>query len=344
MSPLSRLLVTAAVALTIAPVARAASGSGTISFEFTSFEGPFASTETAFLNDPANWQLTGAVNGQIPTVNGVTSAAFPGYVYVGGTLPLSGNAVTMGYTNVPGAIQGRVEFNPAASFDNVVTGQEFLLGTLVFNNGQWVGGGQNPADNYPVTLNFRLTTTSATPEFNQVMSDAFTVVTNQAVGDCGDPGTQKDEADFIYLRSAPELGSMRVFDFACAPSGVGNVGAVEIWGRFGSLHYVDFRNPSGGAFLSGSVDVGPIGGGVPEPGTWSLAIAGFGLAGAALRRRRSGVARGGSRPMLRACKTFAAVSWATSPASTASRCPPRGSALRPSPSWSRPPKPGRPSC
>jgi hypothetical protein len=289
MSSLSRLLVTAAVALAIAPVARAASGSGTISFEFTSFEGPFASTEATFLNDPANWQLTGAVNGQIPTVNGVTSPAFPGYVYVGGTQPLSGNVVTMQYLNVPGAIQSRIEFAPAASFDNVVTGQEFLLGLLVFNNGQWVGGGQNPVDNYPVTLNFRLTTTSTTPEFNQVVNDAFTVVTNQAAS-CDTPADQKDEADFIYLRSAPELGSMRVFDFACAPAGVSNVGAVEIWGRFGSLHYVDFRNPQGGAFLTGSVDVGPIGGGVPEPGTWVLMIAGFGLAGAALRRRRHAIA------------------------------------------------------
>ncbi|HEY0437641.1 MAG TPA: PEPxxWA-CTERM sorting domain-containing protein, partial [Phenylobacterium sp.] len=30
---------------------------------------------------------------------------------------------------------------------------------------------------------------------------------------------------------------------------------------------------------------GPAAGGVPEPATWSLAILGFGLAGAALRRR-----------------------------------------------------------
>ena len=32
---------------------------------------------------------------------------------------------------------------------------------------------------------------------------------------------------------------------------------------------------------------GPNGGGVPEPATWALLIAGFGLAGAALRRRRT---------------------------------------------------------
>jgi hypothetical protein len=38
------------------------------------------------------------------------------------------------------------------------------------------------------------------------------------------------------------------------------------------------------------VDVGGGGGGVPEPATWSMLVAGFGLMGAALRRRRSALA------------------------------------------------------
>jgi len=48
------------------------------------------------------------------------------------------------------------------------------------------------------------------------------------------------------------------------------------------------RNPSSGPFsslLSSGLTV--TGGGVPEPATWAMMIGGFGLAGAALRRRRA---------------------------------------------------------
>jgi PEP-CTERM motif len=45
-----------------------------------------------------------------------------------------------------------------------------------------------------------------------------------------------------------------------------------------------------------TVDSGPIaGGGVPEPASWALMIGGFGLAGAALRRRRGVIAYPASR-------------------------------------------------
>jgi hypothetical protein len=287
---LPRLFLVASLALTVAPVARAASGSGTISFEFTGFNGPFAATNDAFLDDPANWQLTGAVNGQTPALNGVVTEAFPGFSYLGGTQALTGQSVEMVYTNLPGAIASVITFTPAASgFSNVSTGQAFLLGSLEFTNGQWVGGSGNPATNYPVNLSFRLSTTSSTPEFNQVLTDAFTVVTNQGNGDCNDAQNQMDEADFIYLASSPSLGSMRVFDANCGPTGATNNGKVELWGYFGSLHYLEFRNPTGSAFLTDGVGVGPIGG-VPEPTAWALMIAGFGLAGAALRRRRHALA------------------------------------------------------
>jgi hypothetical protein len=281
-----RFLAAAAIALSLAPAAHAATGSGTISFEFTSFSGPFAASEEIYLGDPAQWQLTGAVNGQTPALNGVTSPAFPGFVYIGGTQALSGPSVEMVYTNFAGAIASVITFTPATSFANVTTGQAFRLGSLEFTNGQWVGGSGDPATNYPVNLGFRLTTSSSTPEFNQVLTDAFTVVTNQGNGDCNDAQNQRDEADFIYIASAPQLGSMRVFDANCGPTNATNSGKVELWGRFGSLHYVDLRNPTGSAFIEDGVTVGPIGG-VPEPGTWALMLAGFGLAGAVLRRRRA---------------------------------------------------------
>lgn len=48
--------------------------------------------------------------------------------------------------------------------------------------------------------------------------------------------------------------------------------------------FVDDPAPQAGLTL------GPVGGVVPEPGVWALMIAGFGLVGASLRRRRDAIA------------------------------------------------------
>ena len=55
----------------------------------------------------------------------------------------------------------------------------------------------------------------------------------------------------------------------------------------GALSYAD-SSSGGGAFLGANFIIGPTvgGGAVPEPATWALMLAGFGLAGAALRRNR----------------------------------------------------------
>ncbi|MGZ6014548.1 MAG: PEPxxWA-CTERM sorting domain-containing protein, partial [Phenylobacterium sp.] len=271
-----------------AGAAEAASGTAAISFDFTGFSGPFAAATAANVNDPNQWFLLGAVDSHIPTPNGVTSDAGFGNVYIGGTAQLSGQSVDFGYTNLPGALNNNVTFTPEASTGFVQTGQKFLLGTLSFTNGQWVGGSGNPATNFPTTLNFHLATTSATPQFNQVLDSSFTVVTNQAVNDidCAtNPATQMAEADFIYFTAAPKLGSMRVYDSFCAPPGVSSTGSVDVWASFGSLDLISLSNPTGGAFIEDNVNVGPIGG-VPEPAAWALLTAGFGLIGWELRRRR----------------------------------------------------------
>jgi hypothetical protein len=272
-----------------AGAAHAASGTATISFGFTSFSGPFGDATASTLSDPSQWLLLGSVNGQIPTPNGTSTDAGFGNLYAGGTALLSGQSVDMIYTNLPGALNNNITFTPEASTGFVQTGQKFLLGTLSFTNGQWVGGSGNPATNFPTILNFHLTTSSATPQFNQVLDNSFTVVTNQAANDidCAtNPSTQKAEADFIYFTAAPKLGSMRVYDSFCSPPGVSSTGTVDVWASFGSLDLISFSNPTGGAFIEDSVTVGPTGG-VPEPTAWALMIAGFGLVGWELRHRRS---------------------------------------------------------
>ena len=290
----SRVLAAAAAfgVTVLAGAAQAASGTATISFGFTSFSGPFGAATPATLGDPSQWFLTGSVNGLTPTPNGVTSDAGFGNLYVGGTSPLSGQTVDMVYTNLPGALDNIITFTPAASTGFVQTGQKFLLGTLGFTNGQWVGGSGNPATNYPTTLNFHLATSSATPQFNQVLDSSFTVVTNQAANDIDcdtNPATQMAEADFIYFTAVPKLGSMRVFDSFCKPAGVPNSGTVDVWASFGSLDLISFSNPTGGAFIDDSVNPGPLNG-VPEPAAWALMILGFGLVGEAARRRRFAIA------------------------------------------------------
>ena len=57
--------------------------------------------------------------------------------------------------------------------------------------------------------------------------------------------------------------------------------------RFGDLATgLSFTSESG-TFLS---DLAVTGGGVPEPATWAMMIAGFGLTGVAIRRRRASIA------------------------------------------------------
>ncbi len=280
----------AALGLLAANPAAAATGSGTISWTFTSFTGPFGAAAPANLGDQSQWLLVGSVNGQTPTVNG-NNVLSDGFYYVGGTTGLNSGSVDMVYANVPTALDNIVSFTPAAGgFTNVQDHTPFLLGTLSFTNGQWVGGTGDPATNYPTVLDFTLQTTSGDqPAFNQTLHDSITMVTNQAANgdvDCAtNQQTREDEADFIYITGATQLGSMRVYDAACAPPGVPNHGSVEVWAQFGSIDLLQFRNPTDGAFVSDSVSTGSLGGGVPEPGAWALMIAGFGLSGLALRRR-----------------------------------------------------------
>ena len=74
------------------------------------------------------------------------------------------------------------------------------------------------------------------------------------------------------------LGTTQTFNGTLAFSGIGNISRVNLL----SLD----QDPTTMDDLQFEDVVGVIGGGVPEPATWAMMLAGFGLIGAAMRRRQ----------------------------------------------------------
>jgi hypothetical protein len=284
-TPIIRIAAACALATTaVTPAHAVLYGSGTVDFTFTQFHGPFELFDGGFV-----YPGIGQVNGQTP----VRSTDHLGALY-NGTTALSGNSVSFGLVyDYPGYhfedTANVITFTPIASFDHIARGVPFKVGTLTFTNGNWYGGFANIANNVSTFFDFTLTTHSATAEFNQVLNDSVKMTVN--VGDCSAPGGAEDQADFISFTGGSQMGSLRVYDVgsangACTPAGYTNTGSIDLYMKFNSLDYVGLRNPQGG-FFSASAVPGPLG--VPEPASWALLIAGFGLTGATLRGRRAPV-------------------------------------------------------
>ncbi len=312
-------LALALATLLASPVAPAVaapvnSGSGTVNFTFTQFSGPAQLTFPPGLfgpSDPGS-RVTGTVNGQLPLLGASVSVNPPTnpITWELGTLDLSGTpsgTVTLIADPVFDPPQSHNIFSWApAAFSNVAVGQNFTLGTLTFQNGSWFGAAGNPANNQVTTLEFRVTTTSGDGAlFNQVRNLALVHVANAPFpNDTTTLAGQQAAADWVSLLdldTGTTLNSFRVFDLNQTPAGFTNVGTVDLIGRFGSLDIVGFANAQGGFITPTGAQLPPVvpggggGGGVgtppavPEPASWAMLIAGFGLIGAAQRRRRKPV-------------------------------------------------------
>lgn len=286
----------------LAPVLAAAqgTGSGTVDFRFLSFEGPFAASTLDNLGSPGDWIAPGLVNGVDPGASipqyllGWSSAGSPGSSigFVRGQMNLAPTStVSLRYASeLPGStLENLISFTPRP-FTDVPVGQDFVLGTMTFQNGGWLGGGFLAADNVPTHLDFEVRTLSADGgAFNQTMYGRVTMVVTAPQGN--DPTTlagQEAEADFIYITdyAAPsqQFGALRVFDECCRPEGVGSVGSVDVVARFNSLDMVGITNAQGG-FITESIDPLPGVAPVPEPETYLMLLAGAAVIGWSARRR-----------------------------------------------------------
>lgn len=142
-------------------------------------------------------------------------------------------------------------FDPVDNTE-VDIGVPVFLGTFTFTNEIWFTS--------PALFDFTITASSELAElFDQEFSDTIELHTKSDQFE-----TPEERADWFYIVGRPELGSVRVFD---SDDGE-NTGSVDFWGIFGSLDLVEFRNPTGGAFLNASTnsDLAQV----PEPSTMLL--------------------------------------------------------------------------
>jgi hypothetical protein len=294
-----------------AAAAVAVTGSGTVDMRFLNWQGP-----TLVRNAGGAMVANGWVNEVRPNITGIledtgrgNGTQFEiGNIGVGTpSFPLTGPGTTrisMRYDNVPvGSIdENIISFAPAA-FSNVAVGEAFRLGTFTFQNGGWFGAGAGSAPNVPTSMAFRIVTSSRDGAvFNQTrLLRLIMTVHSPFPNDTTTLAGQEAEADWITLFDMDNqvtLNSFRVYDVCCAPAGAPSTGTIDLMGRFGSLDILGFANPVGGFITETALPLAPVipggggggGGGVapiPEPASWAMLIAGFGLVGAVQRRRRA---------------------------------------------------------
>jgi hypothetical protein len=294
---------TLALLVAVSQSAGAQSGSGSVAFTFTGFAGPMALAQEADQNNSLRWSSTGLVNEVRPEVVGwAPRGSSPGDGgWVLGAQPFSPTApltsVRLRQTSAaPGTPDENVISFAPRDFTNVAQGEDFVLGTLTFQNGSWFGAGFTPPLNTPTDLFFSLATTSPDgAAYNQTIAGAIRMVVNgPLIIDNSTPAGQEAQADWVHVIGPAVLGSMgafRVFDFFARPAGATGTGTVDIVARFNSLDLVGLANPRGGFTTPGVEPLPPEGPGtvVPEPSTWILLATG----GAALLVGRRALRRRG---------------------------------------------------
>lgn len=194
-------------------------------------------------------------------------------------------------------------FGAAFTAGNILNNQTGPISTETFFSGEyWLNGNNGQADNGPVDA-------WITIDLGQQYALGYFELYNTSNGAIGDRGTGEftirasnalffDVAHGLNLNTPTVVASGTLM--AAQPSGPRVAQTFAALSQ-DSFRYIQFRptgtaavNPLGGSFenfyglnelrvFAAPGDVGPA---VPEPATWGLLIAGFGIVGAAARRRR----------------------------------------------------------
>lgn len=246
---------------------------------------------TSFTSDTLGGEV---VNGVSLVSSGSAGSRAPWFT--SNPVTFSGSTTRLDFTSSPPGTPGvwpmnGFEFIPNAAPVDVVLGQTFTLGTFRYTNGQW----RPQAD-----IAFSLTTHSGDDNLDGFTFSGVMRLISTSVGDIA-PFNPYDEADFFYLLGNPALGSARVFEAANydpslqPPGNPGNTGDFALTGYIGSLHPNGFVALNAAGFTTPSVVGGPVDpstitpGGtppIPEPETYAMMLAGLGLLGFAVRRRK----------------------------------------------------------
>lgn len=196
------------------------------------------------------------------------------------TLAPGTRSVRFEYTDFIGTVNENpnlISFEAAASAQ-VNPGDSFKVGTLSYTNGFW----------YPhARIGLSITTASPDAAFDgHTFTGSIIVAVSSPVP--FDPADYIANADYFYLEDVngplDNLGSVRVYERDFQPPGnPGNTGTVDLYARIGSLVPTSFENPSGGVFLSQSLE--PITSAVPEPQSVAMLLAGLAVVGSVAARR-----------------------------------------------------------
>lgn len=204
----------------------------------------------------------------LPTnVNGTTIA--DGSTTTGITTGLSGSSVTFDYGYLPNmfSFTSSIAEVPAPGPSN-----QFKLGSFTYTNGFF---------HILAYIDFTLTTSSVDASLN-----GHTFQGRIRLDSNFNAGTPEQAADYFTVQNSSgntlaSLGSVRIYDYSFCPAGdpsapLCNTGSVDLFGHINSLHLDQFANPSGGAFLNGSItsELSPTSA-VPEPGSGMLVISGL---------------------------------------------------------------------
>jgi len=169
-----------------------------------------------------------------------------------------------------------IQFTPGPAAE-VGVGDEFLLGTFAVQNGVFF------AADAIHKFSFSFTTYSDDPALS---GHTYADVLEHVVTPNATVYTPEQVADFFRFQGHPEIGSFRVYEYY---SGLPFQGAIELWGRIGSLEPTQLvdGDPNDGVFFEQSVDPYPIDPPTPTPAPAVAVLLALGLGGTWVLRRRS---------------------------------------------------------